>query len=178
MDTDINATFSQGSYDIARSFEDMWNFTPMVATLTEVRQHAPNDFVTNIKYADKSCASQKGKTEREACVQKAMQTNFQDLEKRMADCQRTMEENARIYMSEYAPTLPEQLAPGFARIREALLPTWKIFLSTGTSLLISGSAHTGRLPERKRRMGSIYTTSGLRPFRESAQWQPRKTRNG
>jgi phosphatidylserine/phosphatidylglycerophosphate/cardiolipin synthase-like enzyme len=114
MDTDINATFSQGSDAIARSFEDMWNFTPMVATLVEVRQHAPNDFVTNIKYAEKSCASQKGKTEREACVQREMQTNFQDLEKRMADSGRTMEENAGIYMSEYAPTLPEQLAPGFA----------------------------------------------------------------
>ncbi len=114
MDTDIFATFSQGGDAIARSFEDMWNFTPMVATLAEVRQHAPNDFVANIKYADKSCEGKQGKTEREACVQKEMQTNFQDLETRMADCQRTMEENARIYMSEYAPTLPEQLAPGFA----------------------------------------------------------------
>ena len=114
MDTDINATFSQGGDAIARSFEDIWNFTPMVATLAEVRQHAPNDFVTNIKYAEKSCEGKQGKTEREACVQKEMQTNSQDLETRMADCQRTMEENARIYMSEYAPTLPEQLAPGFA----------------------------------------------------------------
>src|SRR5208283_4908047 len=57
MDTDILATFSQGGDAIARSFEDMWNFTPMVATLAEVRQHAPNDFVANIKFADNSCAS-------------------------------------------------------------------------------------------------------------------------
>ena len=114
MDTDIYATIIQGGDSVNQAFENLWNFTPMVATLAEVRQHAPNDFVENMRYAEKSCAAKTDKKEGETCVQREMQTNFQDLGKRMADSLQTMENNARIYMNEYAPSLPKQPVQGFA----------------------------------------------------------------
>ncbi len=114
MDTDIAARLTQGGEAVAKAFESLWNFSPMVATLAEVRQHAPNDFVVNMKYAESACESRQVKSEREACVEKEMQTNFRDLAQRTADAKRTVDENARVYTSQYLPTLPPQPAPGFA----------------------------------------------------------------
>ena len=112
MDTDLYATLTNGGPTLTQAFENLWNFTPMVATLSEVRQHAPNDFVVNIKYAEAACESRQGKSEREECVAKEMQTSSHDLTERMTDAQRTVEENARIFRTEYLPTLAPQPAPG------------------------------------------------------------------
>jgi cardiolipin synthase C len=113
MDTDIQATLSQGGESVAQAFENLWNFSDMVATLAEVRQHAPNDFVNNIRNAEKHCAAEKGKSERDACVAQEMETHSQDLPERMADSLRTMEENSRTYHDRYLPMLPAQPASGF-----------------------------------------------------------------
>jgi phosphatidylserine/phosphatidylglycerophosphate/cardiolipin synthase-like enzyme len=121
MDTDIYATLTQGGDAVARAFENLWDFTDMVATLPEVRQHAPNDFVVNLKYAEKSCGSHTGKKEKEACVEKESRTNVHGLEERMADTLRAMEENARAYTTGYAPTIPMQQTSGFPLDKESTL---------------------------------------------------------
>lgn len=121
MDTDIHATLNKGGDAIAQSFENLWNFTAMVATLAEVRQHAPNDYVVNLKYAEKSCGTLKDKKEKEACVEKESRTNVHDLKERMADSLRAMEENARAYTTDYAPTIPMQQASGFSLDKEGIL---------------------------------------------------------
>jgi len=121
MDTDIRATLSQGGDAIAQAFENLWNFSDMVATLADVRRHAPNDFVANIRYAENSCAAEKEKTAHEACVSKEMQTNSHDLTERMADSLRTMEKNSRTYNADYLPMLPPQPAPGFALDKGSML---------------------------------------------------------
>ncbi|MRR36066.1 hypothetical protein EG829_15590, partial [bacterium] len=113
MDTDIRAALSRGGDGIGQAFDALWNFDTMVATLAEVRQHAPNDFVVNLKYAENRCRGVEGKEEREACIQKEQQETIYTLDERMADCRRTMEENARAYTGNYAPTIPQQPAPGF-----------------------------------------------------------------
>lgn len=121
MDTDIRATLSQGGEAVAQSFENLWNFSDMVATLAEVRQHAPNDFVANIRYAENNCSAQKEKAAHEACVSKEMQTNTHDLGERIADSLRTMEENTRTYTTDYLPMLPREPAPGFVLDKGSVL---------------------------------------------------------
>lgn len=121
MDTDIAATLAQGGGAVARAFENLWNFSPMVATLGEVRQHAPNDFVVNLKYAERACAAQHGKPAHDKCVATEMQTHVHDLAQRMADVKRTVEANARTYDTKYRPTPPAQAAPSFALDKGSLL---------------------------------------------------------
>lgn len=48
MDTDLRADLGEGSR-IALTFDRVWNFRTMVASLEEVRLHAPNDIVTNLQ---------------------------------------------------------------------------------------------------------------------------------
>lgn len=114
MDTDIRAVLSQGGDGIGEAFDALWNFDTMVATLAEVRQHAPNDFVVNLKYAEKACRGIEGKGERAACIRKEQEETVHTLDERMADQRRTMEENARAYTETYLPTIPKQGAEGFA----------------------------------------------------------------
>ncbi len=114
MDTDLYAKLTQGGEALTQAFESLWSFAPMVASLAEVRQHAPNDVVVNIKYAETRCETRKEKRQREECVAKEMQTNFHDLGTRMADAKRTVDENARVYLTKYLPALPPQPGPGFA----------------------------------------------------------------
>ena len=121
MDTDIYATITQGGDAVGRAFENLWSFQTMVATLDEVRQHAPNDFVVNMKYAENACVSQQGKTAREKCVATQMQTQVHDLAQRMTDAKKRVEANARTYDTKYTPTPPAQALPEFPLDKGSLL---------------------------------------------------------
>ncbi len=114
MDTDIHVVLATGGDAIRRAFDALWNFDTMVASLDEVRHHAPNDFVVNLKYAENRCRGIEGKEEREACIRKEQQKSVHTLDERMADCRQAMEENARTYNETYRPTIPQQSAPGFS----------------------------------------------------------------
>jgi cardiolipin synthase C len=121
MDTDLSATFTQGGDAVAQAFENLWNFSPMVATLGEVRQHAPNDFVVNLKYAEDACKAQQAKPARDKCVATEMETHVHDLAQRMVDVKRSVEANARTYDTKYKPTPPAQAAPSFALDQASVL---------------------------------------------------------
>jgi cardiolipin synthase C len=121
MDTDLSATFTQGGDAVAQAFDNLWTFSAMVAPLDQVRQHAPNDFVVNLKYAERACADQTGKPAHDHCVQTEMQTHVHDLAQRMADAKRTVEANARTYDTKYVPTPSSQAGPSFALDKGSLL---------------------------------------------------------
>lgn len=121
MDTDLSATFAQGGDAVAQAFENLWNFSAMVATLDEVRQHAPNDFVMNLKYAEHACASQQGKPAHDKCVATEMPTHVHGLAQRMADAKRTVEAHARTYDTKYTPTPTPQAGLSFALDKGSLL---------------------------------------------------------
>ena len=112
MDSDIYATLKSGGDAVALSFNTLWNFTPLLATLSEVRQHAPNDFVVNLKYAEKSCVGSPDKQTHETCMARELEGSSHDLTQRMADAAKTMDENARTYKNSYLPTVVSNLAPG------------------------------------------------------------------
>jgi phosphatidylserine/phosphatidylglycerophosphate/cardiolipin synthase-like enzyme len=47
MDTDVRIDAVSGGRSVVGAFERLWNFQQMVATLEEVRQHAPNELLAN-----------------------------------------------------------------------------------------------------------------------------------
>lgn len=121
MDTDLSATLTEGGAAVVQAFDNLWNFSAMVASLGEVRQHAPNDFVVNLKYAERACASQQGKPARDKCVGAEMQAHVHDLAQRMTDVKRTVEANARTYDTRYRPTPAAQATPSFALDKGSIL---------------------------------------------------------
>lgn len=94
-----------GGDAVAQAFDGLWNFDAMVATLAEVRQHAPNDFVANLdayRAATQRCRSAIPPAQHEACIDRQFRAQFKDLAQRTADNTRQMELNARTYRSEYS----------------------------------------------------------------------------
>lgn len=58
VDTDVHAILATGGESVESAFERLWNFRPMVASVDEIRQHAPNEFAANaeaISAAKDSC---------------------------------------------------------------------------------------------------------------------------
>lgn len=123
MDTDIYLELKDGGNGVAQAFDALWNFDAMVATLAEVRQHAPNDFVANLdvyRNATERCRSATTPAQRETCVDQQFKQQFKDLALRLADNTRQMELNAQTYRSQYAAKARPQGAPGFAVDSKAL----------------------------------------------------------
>lgn len=113
MDTDLYAELQQGGEGVGKAFDDLWNFTAMVATLAEVRQHAPNDFAANpqaFAEAEKNCRSLVDQEVRDFCIDKEFQIHFKTLDMRMAGLQKEMAANAGRYRQEYLPTVASQPA--------------------------------------------------------------------
>ncbi len=48
VDTDVNADLSSGGASVEAAFERLWYFRTMVASVEEIRQHAPNVFAANV----------------------------------------------------------------------------------------------------------------------------------
>ncbi len=61
MDTDVRIETTSGGRSVELAFERLWDFPQMVATLAEVRQHAPNDMAVNqsaLKSAIEHCPAE------------------------------------------------------------------------------------------------------------------------
>lgn len=113
MDTDLYAELPMDNGQLAAAFEDVWNFTSMVATVAEVRQHAPNDVSVNkpaMEKADEACLNQGGSD----CFSRQFQEFFRPLEQRLSDLKRELEENSRRYHMEYLAGVSEQSQQSFA----------------------------------------------------------------
>jgi cardiolipin synthase C len=108
MDTDLVATVPSGAERLTSSYENLWSFSPMVATLAEVRAHAPNDFAANVDAyaeAEKPCAGVAQGRARESCMDQGFQRRAKSLEERIAQRAVDMEQRARRYRTQYAPSI-------------------------------------------------------------------------
>ncbi len=110
---DVYATLDRGGDAISRAFEALWNFQPMVATLAEVRQHAPNEFVANLELAEKACSAKEKITGFDACVAKEQQRTVYSLPERMGIRWGKMEENGSTYVAKYLATIDRTQKAGF-----------------------------------------------------------------
>ena len=117
FDTDLYAELPEGGgAPFREAFDRLWEFEAMVATLAEIRRHAPNDFVANqpaMDAAEEACA-EVPEDGRQACVDREFAARAQSLEERIAARRREMEERAERYRRTYTPEeTPLIAAPSF-----------------------------------------------------------------
>lgn len=122
-DTDIYLELDAGDGEqVARSFEGLWDFRQMVADLSEVRAHAPNDFAANAAAAveaEAACASIP-EEQRPDCMEQELGRRLQSLDERLAIRREGMMEKARIYREEYlAEARGSSASPSFELDRDA-----------------------------------------------------------
>lgn len=127
MDTDVVVDLSDAGGEgraVGYSFDGLWEFDRMVATLKEVRAHAPNDFVANaevLKTVTEQCSKRVSPTRRESCVATEFENRALPRAAREQKAGEAMARNAAVYAKEYAPTQPASHGPSFAAEGKSLL---------------------------------------------------------
>jgi phosphatidylserine/phosphatidylglycerophosphate/cardiolipin synthase-like enzyme len=117
MDTDLVATLTDGGRQLTESFDNLWQFRDMVATLSEVRTHAPNDFVANLEAygaAQKSCARAGAAAAREKCIDDAFRRGVRTLDERVAQRAKELDVRAAKYRTDYKPGTSDAATAVFA----------------------------------------------------------------
>jgi phosphatidylserine/phosphatidylglycerophosphate/cardiolipin synthase-like enzyme len=124
MDTDLRASLAHGGKEVARTFDALWGFDTMVATLAEVREHAPNELVANLdayKQAQEACGATPQKPAPAACVDQGFEARAKTLAQRVAARAADMEHRAAIYRTRYLPHIPTPGGPSFEVDKGAVL---------------------------------------------------------
>lgn len=116
-DSDLVADIASGAGDITASFERLWDFRAMVATLGEVRSHAPNASLSALAAHNAAVArcEDRLQSERAICVASEFAARLQGRDERLADKHRLMQQHLARYNREYraAPSVPAlPLDPG------------------------------------------------------------------
>ncbi|MDD5297778.1 MAG: phospholipase D-like domain-containing protein [Rhodocyclaceae bacterium] len=109
MDTDLVATLAgEAGGKLEQAFERLWNFKPMVATLDEVRAHAPNEMLENLEAygrAEKACADIPQGAMYDSCVDGKYQLSARSLDQRIAEVNVRMSRAAERYRQTYAASI-------------------------------------------------------------------------
>lgn len=103
MDTDLRLDLRAPDSGLQRAFEAQWNFLSMVATLADMRQHAPNDYSANhtlVKQATTACQDKKGQ-EQMTCVQEKLADHLATLDQRIEQQHRAMHQHVSRYWHDY-----------------------------------------------------------------------------
>jgi phosphatidylserine/phosphatidylglycerophosphate/cardiolipin synthase-like enzyme len=103
IDTDVRIDAASGGRSVEEAFERLWNFSQMVATLEEVRQHAPNDLLANrvaFKTASEKCPAE---TADDNCFEREFAELALTIADREALHRAHMERNADHFESEIRP---------------------------------------------------------------------------
>lgn len=104
MDTDLYADLRNGGDQVEVAFSTLWNFEQMVASLDEVRMHAPNDFVANSearKAASEACAEKPEGETRDQCTDTVFASHALDRSQREALWAEEIYLNADAYRTRY-----------------------------------------------------------------------------
>ncbi len=116
MDTDVRLEMISGGREMVRAYDEIFNYHRMLATLKEVRMHAPNDLSQNneaMNKADELCKSHLDAQDEDgyrSCYEEEFRKHEVIERVRIAEMKRQMNEGARAYVEEYR--VPE-LAPEF-----------------------------------------------------------------
>ncbi len=103
MDTDVRIETVSGGASVSSAFERLWNFRTMVATLDEVRRHAPNDVLANrsaFEYAREQCP-----TTDEICFEREFAGTALSVTQREARHREEMQRNAKHFDSTLRPDM-------------------------------------------------------------------------
>ena len=116
-DTDMLVRLQAADPMLTASFDRLWDFDLMVARLTDVREHAPNDLLVATRTAASTCAAPPERSKdavakcRDAALAEARQRS---LSQRLADERQRMLANARIFNSRYHPAARRIRSPQFS----------------------------------------------------------------
>ncbi|MGF1644566.1 MAG: hypothetical protein ACFCUJ_13060 [Thiotrichales bacterium] len=124
MDTDLQLDLHGSGLDLRGTFDRLWDFRAMVASLDEVRQHAPNELAVNIaafEGAAQYCANVAGAPAREQCVAGEFARRGDDLRAREDAALESMRRHADQYWSSYRPAGDSDSAPSIGVDATALL---------------------------------------------------------
>ncbi len=116
MDTDVHVELRAEEPAMGRAFERIWNFTPMVAPLANVREHAPNDFLVAHRRAKAVCKELHPTTddpEYRACYGREFSATG-DLYRRLTKHYEDMRMKADTFRKEYRPPSSTERWPRFA----------------------------------------------------------------
>ncbi|GAB3274223.1 phospholipase D-like domain-containing protein [Parahaliea aestuarii] len=108
-DTDLALAVSSGGAAITAAFERLWQFRTMVATLDEVRAHAPNAALASLaalKAAEDSCRAEGESTANSAevdCAAAAFADALPSLEQRLDLAATRLRTNVARYQRDYRP---------------------------------------------------------------------------
>jgi phosphatidylserine/phosphatidylglycerophosphate/cardiolipin synthase-like enzyme len=110
MDTDIVLRLNDKDERLLASFDRLWELPGMVASLQQVRKHAPNDFLMNFAVLETAQSACKAGTD-EACVDKYLARHFVGSEQRIAAAGKRHQQNVGRYQREYRPAItPEPMS--------------------------------------------------------------------
>jgi putative cardiolipin synthase len=108
MDTDVRIAMTSGGASIEQSFERIWNLRQMVATLPEVRQHAPNDLVANMDAFTKANEKCDAGSADDNCFDREFGALAQNLEQREAMHYQAMQSHAAHFQDVFRQQLRDQ----------------------------------------------------------------------
>jgi phosphatidylserine/phosphatidylglycerophosphate/cardiolipin synthase-like enzyme len=105
MDTDLRVDLKRASPELGQTYQRLWNFGSMVATLDEVQTHAPNDFVAATAKADEVCGPLEANAdaERSEDCRTEVFARYSDAETRIAEAEKSLRERAERYRRDYRP---------------------------------------------------------------------------
>ncbi len=110
MDTDVRLQLAGPDATLAASFDRLWDLRSMVASIDEVRQHAPNDLLENfdvLAAAQDACSMGRD----EACVDRQLARSFVPLAKRLQLVAAQHRERLQRYKTAYRPVAPPAPLP-------------------------------------------------------------------
>lgn len=109
MDTDVLLELKKKDDSVGKTFDRLFGFREMVATIKEVRQHAPNDMTQNMAVTAQAMAScqpvkKASFAQYPTCVENTFSNlPYRNLETRENDALQNMREKAAIFRSQYQP---------------------------------------------------------------------------
>lgn len=110
MDTDVRIEATSGGSSIEQAFERIWNLRQMVASLPEVRQHAPNDFAANMDSVSQANEKCPAGTADDSCFEREFAALALDLADREALRYETMQARADYFRDTLRGTMRAQTA--------------------------------------------------------------------
>ena len=124
MDTDLEAELSNGGEAIGSAFDALWNFRTMVASIPEIRRHAPNDFAANhaaFVEAQKNCETIGEEQDRENCTIREFDKHALSLAERETRRHTTLQQRAQDYKNQYRYREAPDPSPTFAIDQNAFM---------------------------------------------------------
>ena len=175
LDTDYVAHLD-GENGMTAAFESMWSFRTMVASLDEVRAHAPNEAAANVDAFAQAAEACTSRPNADACIDIELQARAEPLADRETRQLESMERNAEQYRTVYEFRDSAAEGPSFTVDPDAFtvyaenLP----FFGEGENRQRTYGAAFGEEAERGKKIHGLWLKALEGVCREASDTQPKR----